>query len=378
MNYILVNDTMNLEYVSTKFKEINMNKELELLSKEIKLLKIKEKPNTFLKIIGKNDDEVIISSLVAFLLNPNNTTLKIIEKLLIKTKSEQDSADFVNLFYQDKNEFLSVNTEEWISRNSRVDIIIKFSEFWIVIENKIDANETGDQSLRYEKDLEKVNKPIKYICLKPDYNTVDLSNKHFVTIHYSEFAEILKQISIHEFEKQENYIYVNELIKHVEGYLMSKNEIEITEDVEFYIENRSRVNKIVENYSIQCKNVRNKLINKIKETFDIKDSFEDKYKIAVKLAYNCIQIWKTNWPNSIHYEIGYDLVNILGKDIEIIFRIDNESGKYKSIAKIESMYKDRYSFDNLENIEISINKIANKLKEIADENDLRIDEIVNQ
>lgn len=355
-----------------------MNKELELLSKEIKLLKIKEKPNTFLKIIGKNNDEVIISSLVSFLLNPNNTTLKIIEKLLIKTKSEQDCVDFVSLFHQDTNEFLSINTEQWISRNSRVDIIIKFSKFWIVIENKIDANESGDQSLRYEKNLEKINKPIKYICLKPDYNTAQLSNKHFVTINYSEFAQILKQISIYEFKKQENYIYMNELIKHVEGYLMSTNEIEISEDVEFYIENRTRVNKIVENYSIQCKIVRDKLINKIKEIFDIKDTFEDKYKASVKLAYNCIQIWKTNWPNSIHYEIGYDIVNILGKDIEIIFRIDNESGRYKSLPKLEEVYKETYQFDNLENIELSINQISSKLREIADENDLRIDEIVNQ
>lgn len=354
-----------------------MDKELELLSKEIKLLKIKEKPKTFLEIIGKSNDEVTISSLVAFLLNPNNTTLKIIENLLIKTKSEQDSADFIDLFHQDTNEFLSINTEQWISKNSRVDIIIKFSNFWIVIENKIHANETSDQSLRYEKNLENINKPIKYICLKPDYNTVELTNKHFFSIYYSEFAEILKKISIYEFEKQENYIYMTELIKHVEGYLMSKNEIEISKDVQFYIENRTRINKIVENYSIQCKNVRDKLINKIKETFNINDTYEDNYKISVKLTYNCIQIWKTTWPNCIHYEIGYDIVNILGKDIEIIFRIDNESGKYKSLPKIEEVYKDTYSFDTIENIEFSINTIANKLQEIAQENDFRIEEIVN-
>jgi len=358
-----------------------MNQEIEVLKRKIGKLKIQEMPNTFLEIIGKSKDEVIISSIIAFLLNPENTTNKIIELLLEKTKSEKEKNDFVELLNKEDNTFISVKTEEWISKRSRVDIIIKFSLFWIVIENKVDSGENNNQLLRYVEDLKNVDVPIKYICLKPNYNKYEFKNDNFVKINYSELIQILKQISIYNFKKKENYIYMEELIKHAEVYLMKENEIEIGEDVEFYIENKEKLETIANNYKKQCNIVTEKLESKIKEKFG------DNYEVYVSpsMKWQFIQVWKNNWDNEnhngIHYEIWGEINQLLNTETQIVFTIHNEiktKNKYINIPPKQDLKINKYKFDTSENIENSINLIAEELFNISRENDARIDEEINR
>lgn len=358
-----------------------MNQELELLKRKIGKLKIKDIPNTFLEIIGKSKDEVIISSLIAFLLNPDNTTIKIIELLLEKTKSQHENDNFIELINKEDNTFLSINTEEWISKRSRVDIIIKFSLFWIIIENKIDCGENNNQLSRYVEDLKNVEVPIKYICLKPNYNKSEFENSNFVTTNYSELIQILKQISIYDFNKRENYIYMAELIKHAEVYLMKENELEIGEDVEFYIENKEKLEKITNNYRKQCELVTRKLEEKIREKFG------NNYKVYVSpsMKWQYMQVWKDNWDNEthngIHYEIWGQINELLNTETEIVFTIHNESktkNKYPNIPPKQDLKTNKYKFDTSENIEKSINLIVEELFNISKENDAKIDEEINK
>jgi len=358
-----------------------MNNELEKLEKQIKRIKIKSMPNTFLNIIEKSKDEVIISSMVAFLLNPQNTSIEIIEKILEQTKNEKDENNFTELLNNDNTIYPYVGTEEWISQRSRIDIIIKFNSFWIVIENKIDSNENNDQSLKYEEDLRKqTNLPIKYICLKPNYNKCQLKNEHFISITYGNLIQILKQISIYNFKEKENYIYMEDFIKHVEGYLMSEKELEITEDIEFYIENKEKISKIEENYKKQCEIVSRKLEEKIKE----KLGSEYKTYISNSMKWQYLQIWKDNWENNahsgIHYELWGKINELLNQKTEIVFAIHNESvtkNKYTNIQS-QDLKREEYRFDTSENVETSINKIVDELYKISQENDLRIDEEIRR
>ena len=105
--------------------------------------------DTFLKIIDREKDEVLISKWVSFILNPNNTSPKIIEEILKETKSDKDEVNFLELFYEQNGEIMYIKNEENIG-NGSVDIMIQLEKFWIIIENKINARETSDQSIRYE------------------------------------------------------------------------------------------------------------------------------------------------------------------------------------------------------------------------------------
>lgn len=355
-----------------------MREELEKLENKIKRIKIKKMPTTFLSIINKNFDEITISKCMAFLLNPECTTLKIIEQLLSITQGNNDETDFLQLFNYNNTEFESIDIEEPISSRSRIDIIIKFSTFWIVIENKINSYENNDQSIKYEDDLRKyTDLPIKYLCLKPQYNQCEMKNKKFCNVFYKHVVDILKTITKYDLSEQENYCYIEDFIKHMEGFLMNENELQISEDVEFYINNSNIIDNILENYKKQCELVKNKLEELVR------NKFGEQYEIyCSKNGY--IQIWKKSWNNEncsgIHYEILCDFRHIIGYDIKVQFAIHNEARTRKIYPQIKhhTVKENRYKLDSSKNIENSINEIVNEMYSIAEENNIIIDEIFSK
>lgn len=358
-----------------------MNYDLEKLEQRINRLKIKDIPNTFFNIIKKNRDEVILSRMVAFLLDPNHTCLEIIQKILEHTASDIDTCDFVEQLNQDDTSSVYINTEEPISKRSRLDIILKFSSFWIVIENKVDASENNDQSLKYEEDLKQhTHLPIKYICLKPNYNPCKLKNKHFVYLTYGELVQILKQISIYQFQKKEHYPYMEDFIKHVEGYLMSENELELSKDIEFYIEHKEIITQIEHNYHKQCEIVTQKLEEMIREKFD--SSYQIYVSPSMKWQY--IQIWRENWDNpahsGLHYELYGNINHLLNKETPITFAIHNENktkNQYPNIKSID-LKTINYKFDTSKNIEDSLNSIVEEIYQIAQEHTSKIDDYISK
>lgn len=326
-----------------------------------------ENTDTFLKIIDREKDECSISKWISFLLNPNNTTSKIIEELLIKTASDKDKIDFVKLFYEEDTKLNYIRPEE--PANGRVDIMIQFNKFWIMIENKVDACETGNQSERYEQFGNTQDKPVKYILLKPDYNYYDLKNENFITIHYSEFADILRKISKTDLKYEENYIYIQEFIRHADLYLTSK--IRDYKDVITSNENKQ------------------KIVEKIREIFDMPYSDYETHKTP---KYNCIQVWKKGWNTQkeisnhkgVHYEIVFleNFDYLCEKGIRVYLCIHNEStnGRVpKSVLpKSQDTFNGKYDFDTEDNAKKSIEAIVTKLKEIADDNDNIIDGIIKE
>lgn len=350
-----------------------MREELEKLENRLKRIKIKKIPTTFLSIINKKFDEVTISRCVAFLINPEYTTLNIIGQLLNITQQEEDEADFIQLFNNEDTVFEGIEVEEVISSRSRIDIIIRFSTFWILIENKINSYENNEQTLRYEKDLDQKEKPVKYICLKPQYNKSVMKNKKFSYVLYNQLVEILKTVTKYDLKEQENYCYIEDFIKHMEGFLMKENELEISEDVEFYIENREVIEGIVKNYDKQCELVKDKLVD------CIKNKFGNEYNIYATRTY--FQIWKDSWDNTqhkgIHYEIYCDTNKIIGCNRTVNFTIHNEEKTrkiYSDIEHMKSIKKQEYKFDNSKNIENSIKQIVDEMYRIAEEYNSDIDE----
>lgn len=352
-----------------------MREELEKLENKLRRIRTKKLPTTFLSIINKNFDEVTISRCITFLLNPEYTTLRIIEELINITQDKNDEADFLQLFNDDITEFESIYAEEVVSSRSRLDIVIKFSTFWIVIENKINSYENNDQSLRYEADLRnQTDLPIKYICLKPQYNKCKIKNNKFSIVYYKQIADILKKITKYDMKEADNYLYLEDFIKHMEGYLMSENEIQISEDVEFYIDNKNIIDDILINYKKQCELVKSKLEQ------IVVNKFGDEYETYCS-RYGYMQIWKKSWNNEnyngIHYEILCDFNHIIGYDVKVKFAVHNEMRTKKVYPQIKHQVvkENKYNLDSSKNIEKSLNEIATQMYNIAEEYNKKIDSI---
>ena len=349
--------------------------QLENLNRKLKRIRIKKMPNTFLSIINKKFDEVTISRCLAFLLNPQNTTIKIIKELLDVSKIPEDEENFGELLDNESTYFENIELEEAISERSRIDIMIEFSTFVIVIENKINSMENNIQSVKYEKDLEGNIKPIKYICIKPKYNATIMKNKKFAHVTYSQIVEILKTVTKYELKEQENYCFIEDFIKHVEGYLMNETQLEITEDVEVYIDNQEVIDTMISNYK------KSEIIaEKLEEI--VKRKFGEKFEVYNNNKWKCIQIWKKSWINEqysgIHYEILWDENGIIGNNVKIIFAIHNE-GKTRNIfpeIKHRTVKTESYRMNDSKSIIENLNKIVEEMYKIAEENNEAIDKVI--
>ncbi len=353
-----------------------MKAELEKIDRKLKRIRIKKMPNTFLSIINKKFDEVTISKCLAFLLNPQNTTTKIIKELLNVSKIPEDEKNFCELLENENTYFENIELEEAISERSRIDIKIEFSTFVIVIENKINSMENDIQSVKYEKDLEGNIKPIKYICIKPKYNPTIMVNEKFAHVTYSQIVEILKIVTKYDLKEQENYCFIEDFIKHVEGYLMNETQLEITEDVEVYIDNQEVIDTMISNYKKQSEIIAEKLEE------IVKCKFGEEFNTYINNKWGCIQIWKKNWINEghsgIHYEILWHENGIIGNNVKIIFAIHNE-GKTRNIfpeIKHRTVKTESYKMNDSKGVVENLDQIAEEMYKIAEENNEAIDKVI--
>lgn len=352
-----------------------MREELEKLNRKLKRIKIKKIPTTFLSIVDRSFDEVTISKCLAYLIDPEYTSLKVIEQLLNTTVNTNDDTDFQELLAEDGTIYEGIEVEEAISSRSRLDILVKFSTFWIVIENKINSHENDEQTNKYEQDIRnKTDLPVKFICLKPQYNKCKFTNDKFSIITYNQLIEILKGITKYDLDDSENMLYIDDFIKHAEVFFMNDNEIQLNEDVELYIENKKVIDDILKIYKKQCELVRNKLEQQIVNRFG-----EDYDVYCSKNGY--LQVWKKKWDNEnhmgLHYEILCDFNAIINYETEVKFAIHNEmrtKKKYPSI-KHGQVFMKKYNLSDSNSIEQSLNKIVDELYQLAEENNAKIDEL---
>ncbi len=351
-----------------------MRVELERLDRKLKRVRIKKMPNSFLSIINKKFDEVTISRCLAFLLNPQNTTMKLIKELLDVSEIPEDEENFCELLENENTYFENIELEESISERSRIDIKIEFSTFLIVIENKINSMENNIQSVKYEEDLKGNIKPIKYICIKPKYNPTTMKNKKFAHVTYSQIVEILKTVTKYELKEQEDYYFIEDFIKHVEGYLMNETQLEITEDVEVYIDNQEVIDTMISNYKKQSEIIAERM------TEIVQKKFGEKFNVYKNGRY--IQIWRKNWINEghdgIHYEILWNENGIIGNNVKIIFAIHNERKTKNIFPEIKhcTVKTESYRMNDSKSIIENLNKIIEEMYKIAEENNEAIDKVI--
>ena len=231
---------------------------------------------------------------------------------------------------------LADDINEMLSRGDYIDILIRYSTFWVVIENKIFAWESKpNQTTIYEESINKINVdhlPVFYIYLKPNYNTSTPSNKHFKILYYSNLLDIFKTITINDLgDNKKNYIYLDDFSHLIERYLMNNLNLD-SEEIKFYLNNKGKIDHIISNYKTQCKKVLTMLVEAIKSKFP-------DYIVHQTKTY--IQVFKSTWENNknigIHFEILATEPNfenlINNKAFEFSFDIHNEQNtqnKYKN------------------------------------------------
>lgn len=342
-------------------------------------LNIRPKPKTFLSIIDKSYYEVLVSKYLAYFLDERNTARKIWERILRETAIENDF-DFIELLNSSTLE--SIKTEDPICNESRLDIIIKYSNFWIVIENKVLACESKEnQTIDYEKQLKQLNSenlPVKYIYLKPNFNKSSPSNPKFAELTYGDLVSIFKSLDMQDLCDAGNYIFLQDFIKHSEEYFMKNNQSFIDEDaLQFYFKNKSKLEYILQSYSAQSIKVRDKLVEELKNAFP-------SYNVHIASSY--IQIYKSTWENiaksGIHFEIcpsNTKFDSILANNIlKLRYCVHNEKSTNKKFPDSPnfSLYTKEYLFDTNENIEKSIQMIVSEIQTIMNRFEKQIDDII--
>ena len=363
-----------------------------ILENDLKKLNIPEKQYTFLNVINQNPySEQLISDWLAFIFNPNINGVGIKPILALLKAVNKDNVDI------EKQKFICIERETCTDNKKRMDLLIKFSTTWIVIENKINAHETGIQTNEYYEYISKMkdDKDVIYIYLKPTYNQSNPSSKKFIELEYDKLIQEFRNIKKTDYKENEEYKY--RFLKEFEivrgDNFMSDNNYNIDEETQVYIKNAEAIKRISKKYE----NKNNILINEIGEKC-VKTLGEDNnFEYKAKNVWGVIQIYKEKWKNEnlrgIHYEIYCkDLLELLGNknvemyiclhcegDIsnEIVLELEKHDIKKTLGNSIESITKN-LSFETNENIETSIDQIAESIKYLDEKYTMSIDEAIGK
>ena len=362
---------------------------IELFNK----LVIDKKNISFFDIISPK--EVLISEWLSFIFDPsrNGVGNLTIEKLLHSVNIDKELSEL---------EFISTETEVSTDKGQRIDLLIKYNGLWIVIENKIDSHENGNQTKDYYEYIEskKNNNEVVYIYLKPNYNDSIPKSEHFMVLTYSRLIEELKSISEFDYQEMNKYKYLKEFL--VSGDMFMENdELDINDTIRFYIKNKDTMSKIEQEYVKQNKRLHKKLrydiLNFINEKRN--DSYyTDDDKSVFPRSY--IQYFKSDWKNETHtgahFELLFHTDKLLSDEIncEIVLHLEGKITEEdmnrfseKGIARNRTLaydlkkekpicYAVELNFYSIEHYNNSLEKIKSLLMELIEEYEKVIDEVL--
>lgn len=159
------------------------------------LIKKYESPNCF-TIMGRTRREEWHSNFIMWILNPTGNhglgTFPLMSLLnLVNNKNDKGIRIEID---EEELKKMKFNTEEYIDSKDicgRMDIFGNTKSLILVIENKVHASESDNQTDRYYKHCEEKfhEKQKCYIYLKPDNNKSVPNNENFIVITYQDFFE---------------------------------------------------------------------------------------------------------------------------------------------------------------------------------------------
>jgi len=357
-------------------------------SELLKSIKIENKSINFFDIISPK--EVIVSEWLAFIFDPskNGAGNITINKLL----------EAIGLDYNiNELNFIETTTELSTNKGQRMDIVIKYDGLWIIIENKIESEETGKQTEDYFEYIESVkgNNEVIYIYLKPNYNKsipkkLFKDNTGFRILTYNVLIQKLKQISEFEYIEKDKYKYLKEFL--VSGDRFMRNEkLEYNEAVIFYMNNKYKIEAIENEYKKQNKKLHEKLrydlLNYLNKNGDNYKTDDDKGISPRSYIQYYLDGWKNETHNGAHFELLFHTDRILSSNVncEVVLHLESkiteeylEKFKLKGITKIRSLafdtnrgqsvsYKLELDFSSIEKYNKSLEFLCKALDKIISE-----------
>ncbi len=354
-------------------------------------VKVSKKKFDFFDIISPK--EMIVSEWLSFIFDPsrNGVGNATITKLLEAIDMDYDL---------DSIEFISTDVEVSTDEGRRIDIIIKYKGLWIIIENKLDSTENNVQTKDYYKYIEKIKSDNKviYVYLKPNYNKSQPTEKKFIVLTYGKLFSKLKGISEFEYNDKSKYKYLKEFILSGDRF-MRKEELDYNEVIQFYINNKDKMELIENEYKMQNKRLHEKL------RYDILNMINDKREDYVTDDHtsitprNYIQYYQKHWYKekyNIHFELMFPSEKILAKNIkcDIVLHIEGKNptevmnklkkyniskNKSKSLANINGepiKTVINIDFSNEDNYEKSILYIKEELVKLIDKYEKIINDVI--
>jgi len=304
-----------------------------------------------------------------------NTHSAMIAELLNPEGSHHQGLLFLNIFFQsieyikDKNiDFQSAKVTKEKSFNhgkDRVDIIIEFSNFTLIIENKIDASDQKLQLRRYHDIAKDLNKDFIIIYLtKYGYEATKESHDgvEYETISYKENIVNWLELSIKEValipqirETLLQYIY---LIKKITGESLTMNESqEIIQDIK---NNMSSATSILRHY----KKAQAEIVYDFFQYIQIK--FHDKLIFKNELSEKSQKNFLLNNENKLDKKMITNWVEKNGKketwEVKLLlFKVETQGKITKSFFIMLATDWFHYGYINLTNDENGkLNYVQNK------------------
>ena len=270
--------------------------EYEALFEKLKTIQPHQPTYNFLDVIGKSDDENIISNWLAFLLDSE------------RIGTEKPFEVFCEAIGVESERARSVRREYYLDNKRRIDIVIKTDHYWLVIENKINSKENNVQTRAYAERIreeiknedENANRDIavRFLYLKPAYNISMPSEQDFDVLEYGKLLAHFKKLTEADFPQTTNYTYFSEFLKLIQERYVMVTELEFSEGTKLYIESKSVIRQIEADFAADCDRVLSKLKTALQEVF----AEDEGWVIHQYLDY--IEFAKLTWPREVHFEIG--------------------------------------------------------------------------
>lgn len=284
--YDLVETAQSLKNLRKNLEEIEQ-KELEetrenLRDLTVEISSIGKKEFSFMRIFGLEDDELVHSSFLAWLLDPLESHALgsfFIERLLKRTGLEIEDLDFSNLHVE----------KEISGDKSRLDIRVfdNCGKFQCIIENKIWSSEGADQTMRlyndfhdeaYEKELFIF---LTLIQKKP-------KDDHFISVNYEQVLAILTELL--EVAEGDTRFLIKHYSNTLERLIMSEKFEGFSERTQLYYQYYKYTSEIKRAFEKDRKLLLDTLEKAIKE-----NSWWDENSWKIKRSGGDLAIWKDAW-----------------------------------------------------------------------------------
>lgn len=184
---------------------------LILLTARYEENRLNSSPNCFLSVINHDNDETIVSKIVAYLF----AKVPYLAKRVIKQYYCTIGEDWLEqeLILEE-----SIECEKVITDRKRIDVFITLrssdnERYCILIENKVRSSENGGQTKNYEAWLERNREGYKriYIYLKPSWNQSKPKSKKFAILTFNELSEMIENANDYIVIDFKRYVEMKEI-----------------------------------------------------------------------------------------------------------------------------------------------------------------------